>query len=430
MTTQLSRRVLTRGVGFSVLRDPKFKFNRLSVNFIVPLEEETASDNAMLVLMMRRGCRTCPDFTEFNRKLYGLYGAELSGEVLKLGANQVLSFSITMIDDRFTLDSERLLRECALLLRDVVTAPNIEDGAFPATEFEVERQYLIDTIEAEINDKRTWALAQCRRIMGRGDAASRRKYGTVEGARSVTPGSTAKAWEKLIADAGVEIFYTGSGDPTDAEEVFADTFAAREHESLYVPVDIVPAAEKVQEAVERLDVVQSKLVLGFRTGERPPFGQQAAIRLAVAILGGTPSSKLFLNVREKRSLCYYCSARYDRLGAIMMVESGVEHQNVEPAQEAILAELEDLRRGIFTDETMEETRLQLVNSLRAISDSSGSIEDWYLNRVLMGEMSTPQEEIEQFERVTRGEVVEAAKGITLDTVYLLTQKQEDNADEN
>jgi len=430
MTNPILRRPLAQGVSFSALRDPKFKLNRLSVHFIVPLREETASDYAMLSLLLRKGCRSCPDFTQLNRKFDWLYGADLSTDVLKIGANQIVTFSVTTIDDRYTIGGERLVFECAQMLRELLFEPLIEDGTFDADSFEVERRYLIDTIEAEIKDKRAWAVAECTRLMGRGDPASLRKYGSLEGARKTTPQSAAAAWHTLIDTAGVEIFFIGSGDPSDAERVFADAFADRPAPCRYLPPRIVARAESVQEHTEYLQVVQSKLVLGFRTGERPPIGEQAAIRLAVAVLGGTPSSKLFLNVREKRSLCYYCAARYSRISAVMLIDSGIEHANIAAAREAILHELDDLRAGRFDDDTMKFTVLQMIGALKSVSDSAGASEDWYLNRILLGEMSTPQEEIEALQRVTRDDVVAAAQKITLDTVYLLTEKQGGGADDN
>ncbi len=429
MTNPIRRSSLAEGVSFTSLRDPKFKLNRLSVNFVTPLSEETASDLAMVSLMLRKGCRSCPDYTLLNQKFDWLYGADLSTDVTKIGADQIITFSVAAIDDRYTLGGDRLVLECAGMLRDLLFEPLIENGAFDADSFEVERRYLIDTIEDEIKDKRAFAKAECSRLMGRGDPASLRKYGSPEGARKTTPASAAKAWKRMIDTAGVEIFFTGPGDPSDAMRVFADAFAGRPAVP-YVPPRILPAADAVQEHVEYMDVTQSKLVLGFRTGERPALGDQTAIRLATAILGGTPSSKLFLNVREKRSLCYYCAARYSRVSAVMMVDSGVEHENIAAAREAILKELEDLKAGDFSDETMEFTRLQMINSLKGVSDSAGVSEDWYLNRILVGEMSTPKEEIEALERTTREEVVAAARQITLDTVYLLTGKQGGGKDEN
>lgn len=424
MTGKLVRAPIADGVFLSALRDKKFKHNRLSVNLIAPLAEETVSDWALLPFLLRKGCRGCPDFTELNRRLDELYGATLLAEVGKLGANQVVELSILSVDDRLTMGGDPLLRQCAELLRDLVLRPLIADGAFPEAEVELERQNLIDTIEAEINDKRGYAVSRCRQIMGRGDPAALRKYGTVEGARRVTPQSVARGYERLLKTAAVEVMFVGPGGASAAEEIFGAAFAEVERAPRpFASNVIVPRAGEAREQTERFDVAQSKLAMGFRTGERGGAARQAAQRLMVSLYGGTPSSKLFVNVRERLSLCYYCAARFDRAAGIMMVDSGVEQQNIEAARAEILRQLDDLKNNIFEDETLENTRLMIKNALRAVGDSSSTLEDWYLNRIVTGEIRTPDEELALVDAVTRDQVVEAARAVSLDTVYLLTAKE-------
>ncbi|MEG1774258.1 MAG: insulinase family protein, partial [Oscillospiraceae bacterium] len=394
MTTKLVRTAIAEGVSLSVLSDAKFKHNRLSVNLIVPLDSRTVTGYALQPLLLRKGCKSCPDFTELNRRLDALYGAALMTEVSKCGASQVITVGINSVDDRFTLDSEQLVRDCAQLVRDLLVAPRIENGAFPAADVALEKQNLIDTIEAEINDKRSYALSRCRTVLGGEDPAALRKYGTVEQARAITPESAAKSYQSLLDSATVEILFVGPGDVSAAAEIMKKTFAGLpRHAGPFAVPHVVARAESVREEVERLDVAQAKLVLGFRTGEKGDARSQAAMRLMTALYGGTPSSKLFTNVREKLSLCYYCSARYDRAGALLFVESGVEQKNLERARTEILRQLEEIQNDCFEDETLENTRLMIKNSLRAVSDSTGALEEWYLNRIILGSLASPEEEL-------------------------------------
>ena len=178
MAADLMRTALAQGVSLSVLSDSKFKHNRLSVNLIVPMDAETISANALLPCLMRKGCEGCEDFTQLNRRLDALYGASLVSDVSKSGGNQIVTIGIKTLDDRFALGGEELVREGAELAARIVFSPVIRDGAFPERDFELERQFLIDTIEAQINDKRTYAVMRCRELMGRGDPAALQKYGT------------------------------------------------------------------------------------------------------------------------------------------------------------------------------------------------------------------------------------------------------------
>ncbi|MEG2175036.1 MAG: insulinase family protein [Oscillospiraceae bacterium] len=422
MTVQLVRNVLSQGVGLSTLRDEKFKHNRLSVNLIVPMAHETVTENALLPQLLRRGCQSFPDFTQLNRRLDELYGASLVADVNKVGANQIITLGITAIDSRFTLEGEALSAECAALLRDVLLSPLLEDGAFPAQDVALEKQNLIDTIEAQINDKRGYAVLRCRQLMGGDDPCALLRYGRAEAVPAITPSSAANAYHRLIDKAAIELMFTGPGDGRDALQVLKGAFQPRT--ASFSSPAIVSAAECVRETIEQMDIAQCKLVMGFRTGPRGNLHTQAAFRLMTALFGGTPISKLFLNVRERLGLCYYCAARYDRASATLLVDSGVECQNIDKARTEILRQLEEIQEGHFDDDTLEDTRLQMKNSLRTVGDSASALEDWYLGRLITGDMASPTEDMALLETIDRKAVIAAARAVTLDTVYLLKGKEE------
>lgn len=429
MAVDFVRTALAEGVNLTVLNDAKFKHNRLSVNLVLPLDEKTVSDYAVLPLMMRKGSKSCCDFTELNRRLDSLYGTVLVCDVAKSGPHQVITLGMKILDDRYAFGGEKLLEAGAQLLREVLFEPIIENGSFENRSFELERQFLIDTIKAQINDKRSYAVSQCRKLMGKDDPAAISKYGTVEGAEKITAVTAAKAYENMLNSASVEIMLTGSGNPSEASAVMKKAFAGLKRSPVPFLKSIQrEAGKELLEQTEYLDVAQSKMVLGFRCGEKNSVEERAAMRMMTAIYGGTPSSKLFLNVREKLSLCYYCAARYDRNASIMMVDCGVEKHNIESAKAEILRQLDMIRENDFDDETFENTRLQLKNALRSVSDHPDSLEEWYLGNIIAGSTVSPEDEIKALENVTREQVVNAAKSTGLDAVYILTSKEEKNAD--
>lgn len=269
MTTNLIRTALSRGVNLSVLSDPKFKHNRISVNLIVPLDAQTVSRYAILPFLMRKGSQSCKDFTQLNRRLDAMYGASLTADAGKSGGNQIITLGIKTLDDRFTLDGEDLVRQAAVLLRELLTEPLIEDGVFDRKEFFLERQNLVDTIESLINDKRSYAIAQCRLLMGRSDPSALQKYGTVEQAQALTPAAAAESYRQLLDTAAVEIMFVGSGDPSAASEVMKKAFAGMtRHPQPFTNARICAAGDETLKKTEYLDVAQSKMVLGFRSNTR------------------------------------------------------------------------------------------------------------------------------------------------------------------
>lgn len=408
-------------VYFGSVRDERYKTNLLAVNLILPLEKETMTTNALVPMILERGYEDYPTFQDFSKKLNFMYGASAGSSTSKIGDKAVLTLMVSAIDDSYALNGEALLEESAEVLMGMLLRPVMKDGLFDEKTFALQRQYLVDTIEAEINDKRRYAMMKTISLLFEGEAFGEDRFGTVEGAKAVTAEEAAAAYRRIIDEATVEILHVGVGDPACAKEVCKRAFAPLRRHPVGLPeTDIRIGSGKVKNVTERFNVTQSKLCFGFKTDVTPDSPLLNPMRMAVAILGGTPTSKLFLNVREKKSLCYYCAARFDRTKGIMLIDSGVEHDKIDEAQKAILEQLDAVRGGDFTETDMEFASLSLQNSFRSMGESTYSLELYYLTQTVLGLTGSPEEQSEAIAKVQKDEIIEAAKHIRLHTVYLLT----------
>lgn len=422
--TAINRTQLCDGVFFSNIFDDRFKTGRISATLMLPLQKETASANALLPYLLCRSCREYPDFTALNQKLSELYGASLYADIHKIGEVQALSLSAVGIDDRYALEEGSVSAELTALLCSALFDPALENGVFRQEDLEQEKRQLIERIDAEYNDKRTYAKMRCEELMCSEEAFGINLYGKREDVERLTASDVTEAWKHALRSARIELTMLGSSDSTKAQEVFQDAFASVKRTNTAVcATQVVRKAKEVKEYNDTLDVAQAKLVMGFRAGTASPDEQVMAARLMTALYGGTPHSKLFLNVREKMSLCYYCSSRYDRSKGIILVESGVEQQNIEKARKEILHQLEEVQQGHFDDSELEAAKLSAANSFRSIADYLSGLEYWYLCQTLEGTANSPEESAENISKVTREQVIEAAKRVTLDTVYTLTGKE-------
>lgn len=425
MNYPLVRECIANGVHFSSITDSKFKYNRMSVNFAVKLDRKKVTDRAVVPFILRQSTRTCPEFTKINEKLCDLYGASLDVNVEKFGEYQLLELGIIGLDSRFALENEDMVLECANLLADIVLDPNLKDGKFDAQVTEIEKQYLLEAIESEINDKRTYSMVRCKDIMCSEEACAIKKCGYREDAEKITPESAAKAYEELLKTAQVEIMFEGCGDPAPAKEIFRKKFAAIEREPITVSVYCGRKQQgEIKEVTERMDVKQGKLVMGFRVEDVTDYHDMNTERIAVALFGGTANSLLFKNVREKMSLCYYCAARYDRNTGLMMVDSGVEPENAQKTKEAVLEQLSLMQQGKIEDKDIEETILFMRTALKATTDSLGAMDSWYLAQILGQTQYSPDMESELFDHITKESIMQAVNKIKLDTVYMLMPQEE------
>lgn len=420
--SNLKRTKLADGVHFNSVSDSRFKTMLIEANFVMPLSAETASANALLVYVLSRSCREYPTHRELCKKLSSLYGAELSAATGTSGDRQLLTLTLTGLDDRYALDGESIAEQLSLILCKVLFEPNIENGAFISSEIEQERRQLLDDIDSEFNDKRVYAIGQMIKNMCENETFGIRRYGTAEQVKSLTPDDLYRAWKNILKNAEIELMYVGDSDPEKAMAVFADAFKGINREPEKTETRVIASAEKVKRITEEMDVSQSKFVMGFRGGRAFPDKKALASQLMAAVLGGTATSKLFCNVREKQSLCYYCAARYNKIKGIMIIDSGVEGENIEKLEQGIMKEIADMQNGEITDFELEATKLAVINSYYSSNDTVRGINSWYMNRIFDGEICSIEEMAEKINAVTKQDVIEAARLLTLDTVYTLKSK--------
>ncbi|MEG2144104.1 MAG: insulinase family protein, partial [Oscillospiraceae bacterium] len=232
--------------------------------------------------------------------------------------------------------------------------------------------------------------------------------------------TVAKAYEELLKTAQVEIFCTGGSDFEEIKESMKAAFGgiSRLPHPLTKYANIFPQ-EKESFNSETMEVSQAKLVMAFRPTRVLSQREQNSMRVMSALFGGTPASKLFLNVREKLSLCYYCSASYNPLTSLMVVDSGVENENAGEAQKQILVELDKIRHGDFTEDEIDKTKKLMINALNTIEDSPQSMEDWYLRGGIEGVTCSPTQRIQNILAVTAEEIAAIANLIITDGIFLL-----------
>lgn len=418
----IKRREIANGVFFNSIKDSRFKTMRISANALVPLSADAASSNALLFGVLSRSCKAYPDFTVLSKKLSSLYGADLTVSVRKAGDCQALTITASGLDDRYAFEGESVARELSLLLCSVIFEPNVTDGAFEEGEVEQERRQLLDVIDSEFNDKRIYANDRLIKNMCANEVFGLNRYGTAEKINEATVQSLYSVWQNILKNAKFEIMFIGDSASEKAEEVFKNAFSKVQREPYKLSTQVVRSAETVKHISEEMELSQSKLVMGFRTDIAVPDKEVNAARLMCAILGGTANSKLFCNVREKQSLCYYCAARYDKLKGIMTIDSGVEGNNINKAEKAILKEVEDMKNGKITDFEMDSTKLAVVNSFRATNDTVSGIESWYANQLFEGDFKSIEQVSAEINEVTKEQIIKAAQRLTLDTVYVLKNK--------
>lgn len=426
--TQVTHEQILPGVRLTAVHTNKFKSSYFAVTMLAPLDREQAAHNALIPWVLRRGSRNYPDMQALSAALDDLYGGAIEPVVTKKGEIQCVGFAAGFLDDAYALHGEAVLEQAAQLLGELLLHPCTENGIFKEEYVESERSNLIDRIRAQMNDKRTYSMHRLAQEMCRDEAFGVDKLGDEAHARAITAADLWQRYQTLLSTAQVELYYCGSADAQRVEQAlrraFSDLPVNGQRQMPDCGAGLCAQREEPQIVADRMDVTQGKLAMGLRTGGIVVRDEEfPALMLLNAVFGGTSMSKLFMNVREKLSLCYFASSMLEKFKGLMLVSSGIEFEKYQQARDEILAQLEACRRGEITRDELEGARRIVMTALYTTLDSQSRLSDYWLGQAVAGLEESPEQLARRIEAVTVEQVAQAAGKLQLDTIYFLNGKE-------
>lgn len=421
---------LIPGVWLTALRSDKFKTGCLSINLLTQLNRETAALNAVLPFVLRRGTRYHPDMETIAAELDSLYGTGIEPIVRKIGEIQCIGFYASFPDEKYLPQGSDVFEKAANFACELLLAPSTRGGLLIPAYVESEKEKLLDLIRSRVNDKRSYAKLRLIEQMCCYEDYAVSRFGTEDVAEGIYYQKLTKYYHSLISTSPVEIFYCGSMDGTKVGGILSDALSGMTRGEINYDIGTDIRMNAVEDTVrsftDEMAVTQGKLVLGFRLGECMEEPDIAAIYVFNAVYGSGVTSKLFMNVREKLSLCYYASSAVDTHKGVMLVSSGVDFDKAAAAKAEMLAQLDAVKKGEITDAELDAAKRSVASDLRACLDSQGELEGFYLANTLDGLEFSPDELAELVNEVERDDVIAIANSVVLDAEYFLQGGGEDD----
>ena len=411
---------LTPGVILRHYPDSRFKTAVLSLQFQRPLCTEEAALNALLSSVLLRGTAKTPDMRAITARLDGLYGASISPLMRRIGDIQTVGLFLSCLEDRFALAGDQVLAPCLELLGEILLEPKLAAGSFDPEFVESEKKNLIADIESELNDKRAYAATRMLRSMCAGDSFALSLRGEKADVEAITPEGLYQHYQKVLRTSPVELFYVGSADAETVANALMPLAKSIAAEPMQLPKQ-TPFTAKVEphEFSEAMDINQCKLSMGFTTTVNNQHPDFAAMQVFNALYGAGMTSKLFVNVREKLSLCYYAGSGYYGSKGIVTVSSGIDESNYDLAKSEILRQLELTAAGEITEAELSAAKQGIISGLRSTPDAPGALENFYGTASIAGLGYTLEGYIDAVRAVTAADVARCAKTVKLHTVFFL-----------
>ncbi len=413
---------ITPSLSLTVVPCDKFKISYLAIYFSRSACESEAAKNALIPEILTRSCAKYPTMASLGEALQSLYGASVDPVNSFMGENHVFGMYSSFPENKYAFDSTDILASVCDIIDELINRPLIgANCAFDESIVESEKIKLMGRIKARINNPGAYALRRCEEIMCEGEKYAVSPSGTLESVEAVNAKELYDYYKQLPGKTEVKIYYSGSEDINRLAERFKKIFAA--FDCPYCgsnETEIIRKCEKdVKTVIEEQSVSQGKLTVGLRTGYTLSDSDYHVFALFNSLLGSSPTSKLFMNVREKMSLCYYCSSRPNALKGIMTIASGIEVENFEKARDAIIEQINMIKSGDFSDFELESAKKSLINGYKELTDSPSGLVYWYFTRSYADRADSPVEVAEAVYKVTREEIITAANKLSLDTVYFL-----------
>lgn len=430
---KITRTEIAPLVFLTCINTNKFKTGCLRVSLLDQLTRENAAMNALVPYVLRRGSAYHPDMDSLALELDELYGARIEPAVTRKGEIQLVGFVSSFIDDAFAPGGEEVLPKMAELVCELLMNPNTRGGLLLPKYVDSEREKLLDRIRGVINDKRAYSMHRLRELMCFGEDYAISPLGTEAEADAIGYQKLTRRYKELLANSPIEIVYCGTVKPHKVEEIFENLLETLprgdEDPDMGTDIRINTIDAQPRYFTEELDVTQGKLALGFRLGENFDEDTIASTMVFNALYGGSVNSKLFMNVREKLSLCYFASSGIDLFKGVMLISSGIEFSNYQVALDEIFAQLEAVKSGDFTEDELIAAKKSVSSDLRAMLDSPGALIDFWLGQNIQGFEYGPEELAELIEAVERDEVISAANSVECDAIYFLKGIEKDEEEE-
>lgn len=429
----ISRSEIMPGVGLTYLHSDKFKTACMSVNLLCQLERETASINALVPYVLRRGSSLYPDMEALSTRMNELYGTAIEPVVRRIGEIQCIGLYSSFPEGEFLPEKTELLPEVLKLVGEILLHPATRGGLFLPDYVESEKEKMIDAIRSRLNDKRSYATIRCMEEMCCFEDFAVGRFGTEEDVENINYKKLSRRYKELLQQCPIEIIYCGRAEEKAVRRAVKDALVTLPRGEINYDIGTDVRMNAVEDeprfVKEEMDVTQGKLVMGFRLGEIMEEPDPAALYVFNSVFGGSSTSKLFMNVRERLQLCYYASSGLNIPKGLMLVSSGIEADKLDETRNEIFAQLDEMRKGNITDSELSAAKAGVASDLRSTMDSQGALEGFFLSQTLMGLEYGPMELAELVADVRAEDVAAVANSVECDLIYFMCGEA-DTEDEN
>ena len=401
-----------------IINTNKFKTIKVTVNFRTKSLENEITIRNILKMILLNSCKDYPKEKDLIIESENLYDLKVSSLSSRVGNYSILSFNLEFLNEKYT---EKNMNEYSLdFFMNLLFKPNVQDNKFDQTSFNVVTNVLRKSINSIKDNKTKYSIIKVLEVMNHNMPYSFNPFGKIEELDSITPESLYEYYKKVLTNDLVDILVVGEVDSEKIREYFTNNFKVNTYKKVKNDIllpNILPR-KKVKKIIEKDNVNQSKLAIGLRISNMTDYERKYVLRVYNEILGGGGNSMLFNTIREKHSLAYYINSFSQFYDNIAIIYAGVNSSKINMAIKLIKDTLNKMGKGIFSDEDLNNAIQTIISAIEVSEDSNtGIINNYYAQSVVNADNLDIK--IKKYSNITKEDVVNIAKKIKMDTIYIL-----------
>jgi predicted Zn-dependent peptidase len=407
------------GLTAHFIKTEKFKTITVTLKMLAPLEKETVTKRALFPYVLQRGSKNFPKTSDIQSYLDTLYGATFHVDLTKKGEQHVISFRMEVANEKFLSDQTPLLEKAMKLFSEIIFQPALTNGAFSPHYVAQEKRTMKQRIHAVFDDKMRYSNLRLVQEMCKDEPYALHVNGELDDVDPITEQDLYETYQKALQEDQLDLYIVGDIDENQVKELTETCFITKDRENRPFQPAKSKSIEEPKEIIEKSDVKQGKLNIGYRTNIYYGDPDYPALQVVNGLFGGFSHSKLFINVREKASLAYYAASRVESFKGLLMVMSGIEVKNFEKAVSIIKEQFQAMKNGEFSDNEIAQTKAVIKNQMLETLDTSFGVTELLYQQAAAGTEKSVEDLLDAIERVTKEEMIQAAGKIELDTTYFL-----------
>lgn len=413
------KKLENNGYNLHIIKTKRFKNIQIRFNLKRPIKKEEITIRNILNDILINTTKKYPTIRDIEIKTEDLYNFGANSSCYKSGNYSIMSFSCNFLNEKYT--EEGMLEQSISFFLDFIFDPNVKENKFETAPFIYTKEYLKNDIESIKDDPRRYSLIRLREEMDPESPISYRGNGYIEDLDKITEENLYKYYLDVLKNDVIDIFVLGDVDTEEVQSIIEKYMPKNRKQPSYNIEHCITNEQtrnEINEVEETENFNQSKLSVGIKVYDMDDYEKKYTLNALTFILGGSGDSKLFKKLREENSLCYYVSCSPSMLSSDMVITSGIDSNDYEKAVDLIKECIEEIQNGNVSKEDVEQEINVYLNSCLEIYDSPASIINSYLSHEYLGN-DVIEEKLKKAKEMTPDKIIELAKKIKIDTIYLL-----------